>query len=89
MINVSRGGFISLHEVAAYDISGGYDSASWIYRVDLPGPSGITNEGHPVRFNPSFSLMERDPSALGLGVSPGAVSGATATRLLSALETLG
>ena len=85
VIDVSRDGFISLHEVASYDVAGGYDSASWVYRANLSGPSGSET-----RLVPSASMLHfrygTRPERPWEGVSPGSF-GATATRLLGALET--
>ena len=82
---LKRDGFISLHEVASYDISGGYDSASWVYRVDLSGPSGSETRLVPSASTLHFKYGTR-PERPWEGVSPGSF-GATATRLLGALET--
>ena len=71
--------------MASYDISGGYDSASWVYRANLSGPSGSET-----RLVPSASMLHfrygTRPERPWEGVSPGSF-GATATRLLGALET--
>ena len=87
MINVSRDGLISLHEVASYDVAGSYESrrvgfsTAWTFL----GPSGITTKVIPSESILHFRFGTR-PERPWEGVSPGSF-GATATRLLSALET--
>ena len=85
VIDVSRSGEISLHEVASYDVAGSYQESSWQYRVDLPGPSGIQTKIIPSASILHFRFGHRAERPWE-GCSPGAF-GASATRLLCALET--
>ena len=39
LIDVDGGGSVRLFPVSAYEIQGGYDPGSWVYAIELVGPS--------------------------------------------------
>ena len=68
-------------EASSWDVSGGHDPASWVYRVDLPGPSVTASRRYPAAsvIHIRFAVH---PSSPWKGVSP--LDWATATGKLGA-----
>lgn len=47
LLAVEDGGRVRLIQAATWDVRGGFDEATWRYRVDLPGPSRVTTRNVP------------------------------------------
>ena len=71
-------------QVSSFDVEGGYDPASWIYRVDLPGPSSTNTRRIPAE-NILHLRINTHPSTPWLGRSPWSLIHDTAL-LLQGLE---
>ena len=68
VIDVRDGGLRML-EASSWDVSGGHDPSSWVYRVDLPGPSVTASRRYPAAsvIHVRFAVH---PSSPWRGVSP-------------------
>ena len=42
-----RDGALRMLEASSWDVSGGHDPTTWVYRVDLPGPSVTASRSYP------------------------------------------
>ena len=72
-------------EASSWDVSGGHDPTTWIYRVDLPGPSATASRRY-LAASVVHIRFAVDPASPWRGVSP--LEWATATGKLGAnLET--
>ena len=76
-----RDGALRMLEASSWDVSGGHDPASWVYRVDLPGPSVTASRRYPAAsvVHVRFAVH---PSSPWRGVSP--LAWATSTGKLGA-----
>ena len=86
LLEVDDGG-LSLHRAGAHDLSGGHRAATWVYRLDLEGPSGPTMRTAPADsvVHLRYASDARRPWA---GLGPMALAhrtGALAGRLESGL----
>ena len=72
-------------QVSTHDIQGGFDPASWIYNVSLPGPSTASTRKIPAA-NILHLRINMDPSTPWRGRSPWSLIPTTAL-LLQGLET--
>ena len=76
-----RDGALRMLEASSWDVSGGHDPTTWIYRVDLPGPSVTASRSYPAAsvIHVRFAVH---PSSPWRGVSP--LAWATSTGKLGA-----
>ena len=65
-----RRGEIELRPAGSWDIAGGSDPASWIYRLDLHGPSGGETRIYPAASDSALSNMRRTLRGPWHGISP-------------------
>ena len=82
-IDVRRGEIV-LTPAASWDVAGGSDPESWVWRLDLAGPSGGETRIYPAESVLSFRYAT-DPKRPWAGVSPISYARATA-RLAANLE---
>ena len=85
LIDVDGGGAVRLFPVSAYEIQGGYDPGSWVYSVELAGPSRSARLVRPASaiLHFRFSADARRP---GRGIGPLGRARISA-RLLGEIET--
>ena len=85
LIDVDGGGAVRLFPVSAYEIRGGYDPSTWIYEVELVGPSRAARLVRPASaiLHFRFSADARRP---GRGIGPLGHARISA-RLLGEIET--
>ena len=85
MLEVGGGGRLRLIEAGSWDISGGFDPSTWVYNVELPGPSDSVSRSYPSGsvIHCRFAWKSSSPWK---GISP--ISSASSTGTLAAfLET--
>ena len=77
-IEVSRGGLVRLAPAASHDVDGGVDPSTWIYRLDLFGPTGTRT-----LFRPPAGVVhlrwQWDAARPWIGLSPLAAAAASGT----------
>ena len=85
LIDVDGGGAVRLHPVSSYEIRGSYDPDSWIYEVELAGPSRSARLVRPAAaiLHFRYSADARRP---GRGVGP-LGRARISSRLLGEIET--
>ena len=85
VIDVDGGGSVHLHPVGSYEIRGSFDPDSWIYEVELVGPSRSARMVRPADSIVHFRYSE-SATRPGRGVGP-LQRARTSARLIAEIET--
>ena len=87
VLEVGGGGRLRLVEAGSWDISGGFSPESWVYNVELPGPSDSVSRSYPsesvvhCRFAWNSSTPWKGISPLEFARSTGSLASFLETRL--------